>query len=750
MRRNGSHFDRALLHYFIYYFTFHSLEFVHECIQHILSLYSEAESPPSSVVLVGHSMYWKDEEKLNHVTVLSVGGGHRDVMVKSANTGLNGVVSSSRHISAVSTSIPHVWEAADHLCIVWCNELVLATKRALFEMIDPKTSLLTEDPDLRMKIFRYHFSDHSGWKKYQEHKEDIINFKDKKDVNFKLAADSRLHIATNNKDKLFYYLFPVPSPKHGFVATTKIPAARWVFLCTKATDTTCDEGIDITMRGRVAPPLRAGVREIHLSPEDLKGHDFLVIRVPSGSAGVINAEMYDWEERHFEAELPAFFSMAPQTIVNMSGPTYISIGIDLTSVSTAYVAELVPEECPASVQKGINTTLRFEVPWKQEDTYSVASVRQNHSLSLKLQSGRPPNADNTSMPRLSAYLDPRCQYAITLRYSQREGYGQIVRFYGHTIPTMMVIIIILATSYQLKHLYLNKPLESFSKLHDLYCKPYVVVPPIALFRAIVKSETLEQSYDFRTLTEQGIFFNFLPLVMFLLSYGFCALFVLGLENKPNTGGRFWKWWKKGELSLEAFKSQNSSEQSRIWSIAVVGAVIAIAFGTCAAVAAMVLSLFLGLKAAGLKAKFLVAESKVQNTANKEPAKEDEQKKPTKDEEVLRQVRDNFYYVFTVLTLLNFLILIVLPSFLAWMENIKFNYRLQNDPALYPVLLACVSVIDVLGNPRPLPQNSKLTKPVSWILYLFTMLLVLYAIDSVYRCAYFLSMSMLLLSFLQLF
>ncbi|PIK37439.1 hypothetical protein BSL78_25734, partial [Apostichopus japonicus] len=407
-------------------FLLEQTEFVHQCIRHILSFYSEAKNKPKSVVVVGHSMYWKaNQEALNHVTLLSVGGGHRDIMVKSAATDLNGIVLPSRRISSVSMSVPHVWLAADHQCIVWCKELVLATKRALFDMIDPKTSLISEDAEHRMKVFRYHFTDHSGSKVYQGHVEDTIKFSDKQNLTFKIATDSRLHIAAFNKDKITYYLFPIPSSNHGFVATTKIPAARWIFLCTKATTTTCEEGIDITKRGRVVPPLKASVREIHLSPEELEGHKFVVVRVLSGIGGVINAEMYDYEDGNAVVTLPPFFSLQPQTVMNVTGKSYISMVLeDFTSVSTAYVAELVHVMCPSDVTAKINSTLRFEVPWKEEDTFSVAAVKDTNSLSLKLQSGRPPKADNESMPRLSVYMDPRCRYAVTLRYSHKEGYGQ--------------------------------------------------------------------------------------------------------------------------------------------------------------------------------------------------------------------------------------------------------------------------------------------------------------------------------------
>jgi glycosylphosphatidylinositol deacylase len=42
-------------------------------------------------------------------------------------------------VSVISTDMPGVWVSADHRCVVWCKQLVLALNRALFDVIDGKT-----------------------------------------------------------------------------------------------------------------------------------------------------------------------------------------------------------------------------------------------------------------------------------------------------------------------------------------------------------------------------------------------------------------------------------------------------------------------------------------------------------------------------------------------------------------------------------------------------------------------------------
>uniref|UniRef100_A0A668A9D9 GPI inositol-deacylase n=1 Tax=Myripristis murdjan TaxID=586833 RepID=A0A668A9D9_9TELE len=163
--------------------------FLHESIKAILRLYKDLEDAPRSVVLVGHSMggvvaralftlprfnprlvtliitqasphlapvlaldtylldfysavrhRWVNQaDGLRNVTVLSVGGGYRDYQVRSGLTSLPCPPGDSSKLSLVATAVPRTWVSTDHLSIVWCKELVLATVRALFDLIEPET-----------------------------------------------------------------------------------------------------------------------------------------------------------------------------------------------------------------------------------------------------------------------------------------------------------------------------------------------------------------------------------------------------------------------------------------------------------------------------------------------------------------------------------------------------------------------------------------------------------------------------------
>ncbi len=199
-------------------------EFVSLSIDHILSLYPQ-EQGPKSVVLVGHSIgglvakfllaspdfgvskvntlitlatphepvvvmdkYTRDfydtiearwnatrHTRLEDVTLVSIGGGERDIQVslkellkfasyvRSSFQVRSGLTSSDfADVHVTTTAVPGVWVSTDHRCIAWCKQLVLTINRALFDCIDHTTGQVTQDETLRKDIFKYHLTERNG------------------------------------------------------------------------------------------------------------------------------------------------------------------------------------------------------------------------------------------------------------------------------------------------------------------------------------------------------------------------------------------------------------------------------------------------------------------------------------------------------------------------------------------------------------------------------------------------------------
>uniref|UniRef100_A0A669QAI9 GPI inositol-deacylase n=1 Tax=Phasianus colchicus TaxID=9054 RepID=A0A669QAI9_PHACC len=187
-------------------------KFVHECLKVILKLYKGQEFAPTSVAIVGHSMgglvaralltlknfkpelinllitqatphvapvmpldryltdfytavnnHWTlKAQDLRNLTTLSVAGGFRDYQVRSGLAFLPRLSQHDSALSVVSSAVPRAWASTDHLSIVWCKELILATIRAFFDLIDENTRQITEDPKKRMSVLNHHFVRHPG------------------------------------------------------------------------------------------------------------------------------------------------------------------------------------------------------------------------------------------------------------------------------------------------------------------------------------------------------------------------------------------------------------------------------------------------------------------------------------------------------------------------------------------------------------------------------------------------------------
>lgn len=87
-------------------------------------------------------------------SVVSIGGGPRDILVTPTQ-----ILDSTADINVISTAIPDVWKSTDHLCILWCKQLVLAVVRSLFDSVNysQKPPKIFSKPDERMQALSYHF-----------------------------------------------------------------------------------------------------------------------------------------------------------------------------------------------------------------------------------------------------------------------------------------------------------------------------------------------------------------------------------------------------------------------------------------------------------------------------------------------------------------------------------------------------------------------------------------------------------------
>ena len=89
-----------------------------------------------------------------NVSVVSIGGGPRDILVTSMQS-----VDPTADLNLLSNSIPDVWRSTDHLCILWCKQLVLSIVRALFDSVDveARPPAIAFNPEQKIRALSYHF-----------------------------------------------------------------------------------------------------------------------------------------------------------------------------------------------------------------------------------------------------------------------------------------------------------------------------------------------------------------------------------------------------------------------------------------------------------------------------------------------------------------------------------------------------------------------------------------------------------------
>lgn len=102
----------------------------------------------------------KTRKQLDDKLLITVGGGQKDLMVHS---GLTDSKYSDLHI--MSSEMSKVWVESDHLCLVWCLQLVLVINRFLYSIIAPakykgnnsKGLSFIEDKSIRLSKAEHHF-----------------------------------------------------------------------------------------------------------------------------------------------------------------------------------------------------------------------------------------------------------------------------------------------------------------------------------------------------------------------------------------------------------------------------------------------------------------------------------------------------------------------------------------------------------------------------------------------------------------
>uniref|UniRef100_W5LQX8 GPI inositol-deacylase n=1 Tax=Astyanax mexicanus TaxID=7994 RepID=W5LQX8_ASTMX len=758
-------------------------QFLHESIRVILRLYKNCPDPPSSVVLVGHSMggvvaralftlprfnprlvtliltqasphlapvisldphilefyssvrqRWSTaSEDLQNVSVLSVGGGYRDYQVRSGLATLSCPANDHNKLSVVVTAVPRTWVSTDHLSIVWCKELVLATVRAFFDLIEPETQQFTGDVKKRMSVLNHHFIRHPVL---------LPGDQPVTPVSFTGTPETwsevntlRLFYSPPKEATVQYFFFALSSRRkaytHFYCRSSSMEMSSWIFGCTQM---------------NVLAFFFQYIVECEWQREKS-----LTMPVPV-------------------PHILSFGLTASDVTINSSGLLH---SIQLQHFHQVYQAFKITVMCHCKTTKGELVMLniyRMKVPWFREDSFHTAGFPSVTEISAMLHMAR---SDNTSSAILQLHTAPNCQYKVSVRTSFPKVLGQILRFCGPVLPVYMAVVLLLALKRQLSVVLHTGRSVAMRESIAKGLQPHKLELPVLLFHLLLRQAWFQEGWS--TLGLPSV--DSLPLSPVedllqheavpgqdwphLISLSLCILgatvafwgstvlsmsvhvmsFILAPLHRPSVSRHCATFSPPAQFLL-------------IISLVVLGGV------TCGALSITASYLFhlyrvLRLQMTEMSLSHmlnLVPQKTQQNTENGYSSAEAQNKpkesngSPFLSEAALHDVRDDLQLHLSVSTLLTLPLMLSAPSLIYWSRNLRYSVHLVPDPwwpHTVPLIIASVLLINCTTLTL---SHSKLMLGLTFHLLLpLSITMMTFSPLHLYRVTHFLSAALTLLA-----
>ncbi|XP_063790175.1 GPI inositol-deacylase isoform X2 [Pseudophryne corroboree] len=776
-------------------------KFVHTCIKAILRLYKNQEFPPQSVVILGHSMaglvaralltlknfkpqlinliitqatphimpvlpvdyyltdfyalvnsYWiLNANKLQNITTLSVAGGFRDFQVRSGLTFLPASNIHNSVLSVVSTAVPRTWAATDHLSIVWCRELNLATARALFDLIDENTRQITEDPIKRMSILQHHFVKHAA-KLYESSYETVINISESASLNY-VKTTKWGHTVINACNET-YFAFPLQDKRktytHFHCRNTFLYTHSWIFGCADKVSAKCVQIEDFSWR----TDLLSTAKIVTLNMEEFSNFSHFVLYLPTTNNSKFSVECEFLNEDLNTMQLPvthalSFGFSSSHIKINSSGLLHI---LQLQGFNKIYQAFniLIKKNCTESIESKPNI-FRLHVPWSHEDIIRISSDELPLQLSAKLHVPQPQN--DSRMVMLTLYTSADCYY-------------EIVRCHWPSLQVYILSNLLLAYGAQLHYLSSTGHCLEFDASLDVAAKPYKVDPIINICRFLLGYDWFKHIWDTlflppldsSELHSLGLLFPVASLLLFMFGTGIAYWSGMIFKLTIKILSRLW---------IALTRSTDLPKEDAQFTFKLFAEIFFfffVSWTTCGAFGTLLVFLRYLIKVVKLQSvlkRYPTSECGVQSTSDSKatniltsnssskttevdnaiPASEQETAIKPNSNSDSNTAADSLKMHITIMNLLLWMILLILPSFIYWLKNIRYNFQLDPDPMKFLAIIL-VFTMEMLMNFSILSiKASKLLKTTARLQLPFSVIVVAFGQLHLYRAAYFITFSL---------
>ncbi|XP_035188141.1 GPI inositol-deacylase isoform X1 [Oxyura jamaicensis] len=784
-------------------------KFVHECIKVILKLYRDREFAPSSVAIVGHSMgglvaralltlknfkpelinllitqatphvapvmpldkyltdfytavnnHWiLNAQELRNLTTLSVAGGFRDYQVRSGLAFLPRLSQQDSALSVVSSAVPRAWASTDHLSIVWCKELILATIRAFFDLIDEKTRQITEDPKKRMSVLNHHFVRHPG-KIFEENPEAFTELRG--GFMWIEVKTSKWTYSVYNDSNGKYFVFPLASHRksysHVYCENSMLDTSSWIYGCMDSNASMCLEATDLSWRAELLPAIKV----ITLKLQDYPSLSHIVILVPPtvGNKFALNCEFFKEDSRTVQLPVTNLFSFGLSSSKILLNSTGLLYSVQLQHFNQVYQAFRIYIESHCQSPKEKTSVYRFHIPWSHEDSVTVAKVPSSTEISAKLHVARPGN--DSRVPVLNIYSSSDCQYEVILKTSFLQILGQIIRFHAGALPVYVVSNILLTYGGQLSTLISTGQCSEFSLELVRTAKPYKVEPIISIvvflqgfnwFREIWDSLSLPE-VDAAVLSSQDVWFPLVSLILFLLGTGIAYWSGVFFSASLRLFSTLWL------ILIRPTVLQKENKLFTYRRLCVMGSLALVSWTTCGALAVFITYLQYLFKVIKLHVN-VRAEKKMLN-GDSDRSKEASQNcsrhtvknqslidltsEPTQslsNSTTIAEAANSLKIHLTILYLFTWIVLLNLPSLVYWFKNLRYNVKLDPDPCRSTAIIL-VCILEILMNSSTSEvKSSKLLKIAAKVPLPLSVAMLAFGGMHLYKVPHFVTFSLLL-------
>uniref|UniRef100_A0ACB8FZD7 GPI inositol-deacylase n=1 Tax=Sphaerodactylus townsendi TaxID=933632 RepID=A0ACB8FZD7_9SAUR len=730
--------------------------FVHECIKVILNLYKGRGSPPSSVAIVGHSMgglvaralltlknfkaelinilvtqatphiapvmpldqyltdfyaavnhHWnlKAQDRAN-LTTLSVAGGFRDYQVRSGLAFLPPSSQQNSALSVVSSEVPRVWASTDHLSIVWCKELILATVRAFFDLIDENTKQITQDPQKRMIVLNHHFLKHPA-KFFEEKPESVAELTGA--LKWIPIKSSKWSYAAYNESDGKYFTFPLLSHResysHVHCQNSMLDTNSWIYGCINSSSSMCLQGVDLSWKTELLPT----VKTVTLKLQDYPSLSHLVLHGPAVNSNkfTLDCEFFNEDSRTVRLPVTHLFSFGLSSSKIVLNSTGLIHNVQLQHFGQVYQAfKLYVESQCQSFKERKPSVYRLHIPWSHEDSLTLSQVPSTTEISAKLHVAQPEN--DTTVPVLNIYSSSDCQYEVTIKTSFLQVLGQVIRFHGGSLPVYIISNILLAYGRQLKSLISTGQCSDFVPALTKASQPYKVEPLVNMVKLLLGlnwfkglwDALLLPELDAATLSQQDVWFPLVSLILFMFG----------------TGIAYWG----GILSISFIKllsslwialarpSGFSTDEKLITRrrLCIAAFMIFLGWTTCGALAIVITYFHYIFKVIKLQSSVraeLSVLNMISDNSHKDVGKNcgltdgiSEATKPPISNAAVDKIADSLKMHFTVLNMLTWIVVLSCPSLIYWLKNLRYHIKLDPDPCRAVSLLLSI-IVGILMN-----------------------------------------------------